>query len=251
MVYNARALRLSNETRCGFSTNAVMPMTPPGRIACMRLTQLAIGALAFGLIAAPAWAQDDETTSEDELTRSSTSLNSNSLRGRSQSLNSLDAGKADELEEMDTGRADGLDQVDTGQAATLDAVDNGASSTIEQVDRRWQPPRCDGTLPAGMHAPSDASEEGWTVALEEAQDKLTRSQRKWRSVETGAVVPKYDTLNPQIRQIQRDKLIQESRDDYAEARCGLVGMLEQARRAGVAPGVLRPYRVELPADLRD
>ena len=62
----------------------------------MRLTQLAIGALALGLIAAPAWAQDDETTSEDELTRSSTSLNSDSLRGRSQSLNSLDAGKADE-----------------------------------------------------------------------------------------------------------------------------------------------------------
>lgn len=217
----------------------------------MRLTQLAIGALALGLIAAPAWAQDDETTSEDELTRSSTSLNSNSLRGRSQSLNSLDAGKADALEEMDGGRAEGLGQVNTGQAATLDAVNTGASSTIEQVDRRWQPPRCDGTLPAGMHAPSDASEEGWTVALEEAQDKLTRSQRKWRSVETGAVVPKYDTLNPQMRQIQRDKLIQESRDEYGEARCGLVGMLEQARRAGVAPGVLRPYRVELPADLRD
>ena len=217
----------------------------------MRLTQLAIGALALGLIAAPAWAQDDETTSEDELTRSSTSLNSNSLRGRSQRMDSLDTGKADELEELDTGRAEGLGQVNTGQATALDAVNTGASSSIEQVDRRWQPPRCDGTLPAGMHAPSDASEEGWTATLEEAQDKLNRSQRTWRSVETGAVVPKYDTLNPQMRQIQREKLIQKSRDDYAEARCALVGMLEQARRAGVAPGVLRPYRVELPADLRD
>jgi len=251
MVYNARALGLSNETRFGFSTNAVMPMTPPGRIACMRLTQLAIGALALGLIAAPAWAQDDETMEEDDFSRSSTSLNSNSLRGRSQRMDSLDTGKADELEELDTGRAEGLGQVNTGQATALDAVNTGASSSIEQVDRRWQPPRCDGTLPAGMHAPSDASEEGWTATLEEAQDKLNRSQRTWRSVETGAVVPKYDTLNPQMRQIQREKLIQKSRDDYAEARCALVGMLEQARRAGVAPGVLRPYRVELPADLRD
>jgi hypothetical protein len=228
-----------------------MPMTPPGRIAYMRLTQLAIGALALGLIATPAWSQDDESMDEDDFSRPSTSLNANSLRGRSERLDSLDTGKSDELEEMDTGRAEELEQVDTGQASALDAVDTGASSTIEQVDRRWQPPPCDGTLPSGVHAPEGADEEGWTAALEEARGKLTKSQQTWRSVESGAVVPKYDTLNPTIRQIQRDKLIQKSRDDYSEARCGMVGLIEQARRAGVTPGVLRPYRTELPADLQD
>lgn len=251
MIYNARGLGLSNESLRHFSTNAVMPMTPPGRIACMRLTRLALGALALGLIATPAWAQDDESMDEDDFSRPSTSLNANSLRGRSERLDALDTGKADELDEKDTGRADELEQVDTGRASSLDAVNTGRASTMEQVDRRWQPPPCDGTLPPGVGAPEDAGEEGWTAALEEAQARLTKSQQTWRSVETGAVVPKYGTLNPQMRQIQRDKLIQKSRDEYAEARCGLVGLLEQARRAGVAPGVLRPYRTQLPADLRD
>jgi hypothetical protein len=194
----------------------------------MKWISLAIATLALVLVVAPAHAGD----------------------GQSSSLDSVDTGSSQDLDDVDTGRSEELEDADTGHSEELEDADTGRSSTMDETGRAWQPPACDGSLPAGWSAPEGADTEGWTLALGQARDRLDRSQRKWRAAETGAAVPRYDTLNPTVQQNQRNEFIRGARDDYAQARCALVGLVAQARRAGVPYGALRAYSSDLPADLQ-
>jgi hypothetical protein len=228
MVYNARAQRLSNRATYGFSTNAVLSMTPSGRIACMRLTQLAIGALALACFAGPAVAQDQVG-------------NMNEMRSRSSRMDDLkNPGPAALDEEGLRGESDQLDV--QGHGTSIDG--------LREANRGWQPPPCDGTLPESAKAPGGADPDEWDLAFDRAEDRLERSRKVWREFETGAVVARVQPGSGQKPGEATRQALEKSRDQYADARCSLQGLFLEARRQDVPAGVLRAHMDKLPSDLR-
>ena len=228
MVYNARAQRLSNGATCGFSTNAVLPMTPPGRIACMRLTQLALGAIALACFAGPSLAQDPVG-------------NMNEMRSRSSRMDDLKNPGPAALDEE--GLRGGSDQLDVqGRGSSIDG--------LREANRGWQPPPCDGTLPEGAKAPGGADPDEWGLAFDRAEDRLERSRKVWREFETGAVVARVEPSSAQKQREATRQALEKSRDQYADARCSLQGLFLAARRQDVPAGILRAHLERLPEDLR-
>jgi hypothetical protein len=186
------------------------------------------------LAAGPSAAEDEETSGRGGFSRI------DDLRGKTVRMDDL---KKDAPAALDEGLA--------GGTSSLGTFDNGGSRSIEQTlesNRAWQPPPCDPAPRAGPRTPADDGTAAWQTALDDAEKKLADREERWRKLEVGAVRVRVEDRARQAAATQEAR--EESRDAYADARCDLVGLLFLARRAGVPPGMLRPYEERLPADLR-
>jgi hypothetical protein len=195
----------------------------------MRLTHLAIGALALACFAGPAVAQDQVG-------------NMNDMRSRSSRMDELKNPGPAALDEE--GLRGGSDQLDVqGRGSSIDG--------LREANRGWQPPACDGTLPEGAKAPAGADPDEWDLAFDRAEDRLERSRKVWREFETGAVVARVEPGSGQTRREATRQALEKSRDQYAQARCSLQGLFLAARRQDVPAGVLRAHLERMPEDLRE
>jgi len=194
----------------------------------MRLTQLAIGAVALAFLAGPAFAQSQVGNMNDMRSRSS---------------------RMDEIK--NPGPAALGEQELHGGSGQLEAQGSGSSiDALRDSNRGWQPPACDETGTERAKAPGGADPDEWDLALSRAEDRLERSQKVWREFESGAVLARVEPGSGQTRKEATRQALEKSRDSYADARCSLHGLFVAARRQHVAPGILRPHLDKLPEDLR-
>lgn len=204
----------------------------------MKCARIAVGCLALALAASlgagGAAAQDEDASSGGGFTQ----------------LDDLH-GKTVRMDDLKKDPPASLDESLSGESSALGNVDNGGSSSIDQTrekNRGWQPPPCEGAPQAGGGTPPANNLAGWEKDLSKAEQDLAESQARWKKLETGAA--RVRVKKPSRQAAANRGARDQARDAYAKARCDLVDLIDQARRAGVPPGALRPHIERLPADLK-
>lgn len=96
--------------------------------------------------------------------------------------------------------------------------------------------------PAAAGGGAPASQEDWTARLEAAQMRLDRARQRVGELEAAySRARRNDHPRGAARQALLDELAG-AREELADAEASLPKLVEQARRAGALPEVLRPYR---------
>lgn len=154
----------------------------------------------------------------------------------------------EDLERQETGTPDA-----GASPASLDQFGNagttGSTDAVNRAGRSWNPPPCDGSLPADVAPAADAEQAAWLETISEAEERYTSAEQRLRQAEDGYIVVRSNDQDRSDRATAARGL-QEARNDFGSARCTLPALLEAARRAGVPPGMLRPYVEKLPAELQ-
>jgi septal ring factor EnvC (AmiA/AmiB activator) len=95
---------------------------------------------------------------------------------------------------------------------------------------------------AQVYDASEAENAMWAEQLAEAQAEIEASRERLEQAQAKYVRARHDDYPRGEALAELEKEVEEARQALAEAEERLPELVEEARRAGVLPEVLRPYR---------
>lgn len=182
---------------------------------------------------------------------------------QSESLDSVDVGESrslDDVPEATAGTPDGsrlsnslpLDDVPAATAESPDAVPNTMGTPLDDAPLAesgapnndnlvWQPTPCSQMPTPAIEAPAAGDVGAWQAALQRANQHVDVTQDELQQATEAFGASLYRGEHLTAVRVRLGTARDAARVRYSEARCALRGTLVAARRAGIEPGVIRPY----------
>lgn len=99
-----------------------------------------------------------------------------------------------------------------------------------------------GAAPAQVYHASEAENEAWAKRLAEAQRELEAARKRAEQAEAAYVKAVRDDYPTGDALVELREEAEQAKAELREAEARLPALVEEARRSGVLPEVLRPYR---------
>ncbi|MDX1648537.1 MAG: hypothetical protein R3263_01665 [Myxococcota bacterium] len=96
--------------------------------------------------------------------------------------------------------------------------------------------------PAQVYDATEAENEAWAKRLAEAQEEIEAARERLEDAEAAYARARHDDYPRGEAMAEIEQEMEEARAELEEAKERLPELVEEARRAGVLPEVLRPYR---------
>ncbi|MDG2051583.1 MAG: hypothetical protein P8M78_15620 [Myxococcota bacterium] len=206
-----------------------------------RASAAGLGSMLVLLPALPSWPQSmsldsvdvGQSRSLDDVEQATSGTPGGSRLAESESLDSVPAA-----------HGESLDSVQSTLGTPLGDVAVAESSAPNNDHLIWQPTPCSEMSVPPFTTPQGANPSAWQSFLNAKQQQVRAADRSVQTATEAFGASLYRGEHLTATRVRLGEARDEARQHYSEVRCQMKDSLTVAERAGVLPGVLRPYQTE-------
>jgi hypothetical protein len=172
--------------------------------------------------------------------------------GRSGSLDSVDVGQSgtpdgdrledsESLDQVPAASSESLDSMEQTFGSSLDSVPVATSEAPDNANLVWHPTRCSQLPAPSVDLPTSSNPTRWVYVLNRTRSEIETAKDELDSATVAFGQTDYQPGVTPASRVPLGEARDAARAQYSELLCEMPVLLEAARRAGVDPGVLRPY----------
>ena len=206
-----------------------------------RVSAAALGVALVALPALPSWPQSMSLDSVDVA-------HSQSLDDVEQATSGTPGGSrlavSEPLDSVPAAQSESLDSVPSTMGTSLGDIAVAQSGAPNNDHLVWQPTPCSELSVPPFSTPRGANSAAWQSFLSAKQQQVRAADRSVQTATEAFGASLYRGEHLMATRVRLGEERDEARQHYSEVRCQMKDSLAAAERAGVLPGVLRPYQTD-------